>query len=78
MKTLLYVYDPDTIILGGSVSKAFTFFEGALREAMADFLFPHVLPQVRILPSGDAHMPILGAAALCLDAAVRMSPSPAL
>jgi len=68
VKTLLYVYDPDTIILGGSVSKAFPFFEAALRQALSDFLFPHVLPLVRILPTRDAHMPILGAAALCLDA----------
>lgn len=69
VKTLLYVYDPDTIILGGSVSKAFPFFEAALRNALSDFLFPHVLPKLRILPSQEAHMPILGAAALCLDAA---------
>jgi glucokinase len=69
MKVILYAYDPDTILLGGSVSKAFPFFEGAMRRAMSDFAYPHVLPGLRILPTQDAHMPILGAAALCLDAA---------
>lgn len=68
VKSLLYVYDPDTIVLGGSVSKAFPFFEASMRAALSDFLFPHVLLNVRILPTRDAHMPILGAAALCLDA----------
>jgi glucokinase len=69
MKTILFAYDPDTILLGGSVSKAFPFFEGAMRSAMGDFAYPHVLSDLRILPTQEAHMPILGAAALCLDAA---------
>lgn len=67
IKTILYAYDPDTIILGGSVSKAHRFFEAALRSALSDFLFPHVLPRLRILPTREVHMPILGAGALCLD-----------
>ena len=67
VKTILYAYDPDTIILGGSVSMAFPFFEVALRRSLADYAFPHILPNLRILASQDPHMPILGAAALCLD-----------
>jgi glucokinase len=69
VKTLLYTYDPDTIILGGSVSKAFSCFEPSLRASLSNFPFPHVLSSLRILPTEDAHMPVLGAAALCLDAA---------
>lgn len=69
VKIILYAYDPDTIVLGGSVSKAFPFFEAGLRAGLSDFLFPHVLPKVRIRPSQDLQMPILGAAALCLNAA---------
>lgn len=70
VKALLYTYDPDTIILGGAVSRAFPFFEAALRSALADFAFPHVLLSLRILPTQDGQIPILGAAALCLNAAV--------
>jgi glucokinase len=69
IKAVLYAYDPDTIILGGSVSQAFPYFQASLRESLKDFAFPHVLDHLRLLPSQDPHIPILGAAALCLDAA---------
>jgi glucokinase len=69
IKTVLYAYDPDTIILGGSVSQAFPFFQTSMLESLKDFAFPHVLDHLRILQSQDPHIPILGAAALCLDAA---------
>jgi glucokinase len=68
VKTVLYAYDPDTIVLGGSVSQAFPFFQASLLESLKDFAFPHVLDYLRILQSRDPHLPILGAAALCLDA----------
>ncbi len=69
IKTVLYAYDPDTIVLGGSVSQAFPFFQSSLLESLKEFAFPHVLDHLRILQSRDPHIPILGAAALCLDAA---------
>jgi glucokinase len=65
----LYAYDPECIILGGSVSKAFPFFEATAREELKAFLFPNSLKGLRIEVSEEPQIAVLGAAALCLDAA---------
>ncbi|MFN8134729.1 MAG: ROK family protein [Bacteroidales bacterium] len=43
LKAVVYTYDPEAIILGGSISKAYNFFEASMKQAMADFLFPKPL-----------------------------------
>ena len=46
---VLYSYDPDIIILGGSVSKSYKFFEKSMREALAaiDVTLPLLLETVQ-------------------------------
>jgi glucokinase len=65
----LYAYDPELIVLGGSVSKAWPFFAQALRRGLDAFVYRHALARVVIKPSRKAKIAVLGAAALCLDAA---------
>jgi glucokinase len=64
----LYAYDPEIIVLGGSVSKAWSFFEASLRHRLTDFTWQHALDRLIIQPSETAEIAILGAAALCYDA----------
>ncbi len=64
----LYAYDPEIVVLGGSVSKAWTFFEKTLHRRLGSFMYPHALARVRIQPARTPKISILGAAALCLDA----------
>ena len=64
----LYAYDPEIVVLGGSVSKAWPFFEKPLRRRLASFVYPHALARVRIQPARTPRISVLGAAALCLDA----------
>jgi glucokinase len=66
----LYAYDPECIILGGSVSKAFPLFEPAAREELKDFAYQNSLKRLRIEVSEEPQIAILGAAALCLEAAL--------
>jgi glucokinase len=66
--TALYAYDPEIIVLGGSVSKAWPFFEEALRRRLMDFAWQHALARTAIQPSQTAEIAVLGAAALYLDA----------
>jgi glucokinase len=68
MMTILYAYDPEAIVLGGSVTKSYALFEGAMREKLKAFAFPHLLDRVRIKVSQEPQIAIFGAAALCLDA----------
>ena len=73
IKTILYAYDPETIILGGSVRKAFAFFEQAMWESIRDFAFPNSIKSLTIAVSELEHVAILGAAALHYDAAPTVS-----
>jgi glucokinase len=67
---VLCAYDPELIVLGGSVSRTFRFFEATMRERMREYSFPHALERLRIACSTIENVAILGAAALYLDAGV--------
>ncbi|MEX2234150.1 MAG: ROK family protein [Cyclobacteriaceae bacterium] len=64
MKTVVYCYDPEAIVIGGSVSKAFRFFEEAMFRSLKDFTFPESIKRFKILQSVDENITLLGAAAL--------------
>jgi len=67
--TILYAFDPELIVLGGSISSAFPYFEGGVRERLKGFAYQHVLEKLVIARSENEDVAILGAAALCIDAA---------
>jgi glucokinase len=65
----LYAYDPQIVILGGSVSTAFRFFEKSMMEKVNSlFAYQHALKRLVIEPSELPEIALLGAAALYLDA----------
>jgi glucokinase len=68
VKLVLYAYDVDTIILGGSVSKAFEFYSDSLWENLNKIvLFKKQLEDLIIAPSELENSAILGAASLYYD-----------
>jgi glucokinase len=72
---VLYAFDPEAIILGGSISVAFDLFERGMRERLRSFAYPHVVQRLVIEPSELQNAAVLGAAALFYDAAEqRTSP----
>ncbi len=66
LKLILNILSPQTILLGGSISAAFPFFEDSLRSTMEDFPFKKVKDQLVIKPSNTPNIALLGAAALIL------------
>lgn len=66
MRTL-YVYDPEIIVLGGSISTAFEFFEKTMRNALDTFAYPHIVDRLVIERSRLEYAAVLGAAALTLN-----------
>lgn len=64
IKTVVYAYDPEAIAIGGSVSKAFPYFEQSMRESLADFTFPESIRHLKIFQSVNENITLLGAAAL--------------
>lgn len=65
--TVLYAYDPDLVVFGGSVSQGFSFFEPGLRRRLQDFDYQHSLERTTFVRSEIEHVAILGAAALHMD-----------
>jgi glucokinase len=64
IQTVMYVYDPEVIVLGGSISKAYDFFESEMLGALSDFEFPESLKRIKIIKSKNDNITLLGAAAL--------------
>jgi glucokinase len=67
IKIVLYTYDPESIILGGSVSKAFPLFRDGFYRELKSFGYPNSLNNIEISVSKTEHVAILGAAALCAN-----------
>src|SRR6185437_1403360 len=68
IKMIMYTYDTELIILGGSVQLAFDFFEKPMWERIKTFGFPKSIEQLQIKTSALENSGILGAAALYYDA----------
>ena len=60
---ILYAIDPEIIILGGSVSKAYAFYQSALHQQLETFAYSPVVDRLTIKVSDTPHIAILGAAA---------------
>lgn len=67
IKAVMYAYDPELIILGGSVSNAYPLFEDSMQEAIADFAYPNSITNLTIITTELDQVAVLGAAALALD-----------
>ncbi|WP_234572319.1 ROK family protein [Rhodohalobacter sp. 614A] len=64
IKIVLYTYDPECIILGGSISSTFDQFKDGFERELKTFGFPNSLNHVEITVSKTQHIAVLGAAAL--------------
>ena len=68
IKAILYAYDPEIIVMGGGVRKAFRHFEDAMWSSIRSFAFSNSLASLTIEVSALEHVAILGAAARHYDA----------
>jgi len=64
IQSILYSYDPEMIILGGSISKAYSLFKESMLEALQSFAYKKSLETLQIRVSERSDIAILGAAAL--------------
>ena len=67
---ILYAVDPEIIILGGSVSKAYSFYQSALHQKLKTFAYSPVVDRLTIEVSETPHIAVFGAATLCWQLAV--------
>ncbi len=69
LMTVMYTYDPEAIVLGGSLAKAFPYFEKQMKVTMAEkFAYPESLKRLNVFQSIDDTISLLGASLLsCQD-----------
>jgi glucokinase len=64
IKTVVYTYDPEAVVLGGSLIKAYSFFADSMNRSRMDFAFPESMKRLKIFTSQNANIALLGAASL--------------
>jgi len=62
LKCVVLAYDPETIVLGGSLSKAYDLFKDSMRNALQTFPFPESIKRLKIFRSQNENIVLLGAA----------------
>ena len=67
IKMILYTFDPELVILGGSVSQAYPYFEKSMWRRIRTFAYSKSLEKFRIEISELQNCGVLGAAALYYD-----------
>ena len=67
IKTILYTYDTDLIIMGGSVRKAFPYYSENMWKRIHTLVYARSAERLQIKLSELEHAGILGAAALYFD-----------
>ncbi|REA62118.1 ROK family protein [Dyadobacter luteus] len=64
VKTVMYTYDPEAIVFGGSIAKASRFFKNSMVKSLEDFAYPRSIRNLTLLLSENENIALLGAAAL--------------
>ncbi len=67
IQMILYMYAPEAIMLGGSISKAYKLFEGSMNETVSAFAYSKQIEKLVIKCSEIEDIAILGAASLCME-----------
>ena len=67
IKSILYMYAPEAIILGGSISKSFSLFKESMELSLRSFAYQKQIEDLNIETSNHEGIAILGAASLCLQ-----------
>jgi len=62
MKSVMYAYDPEIVVLGGAIAGAYKFFEAQMHETMKDTYFPKSVEKLKISLSEVENVSMLGAA----------------
>ncbi|MDL2305651.1 ROK family protein [Bacteroides sp. OttesenSCG-928-D19] len=64
IKVILFTYDPQIIILGGSISNAYAYFSPAMYKSIQNFPYPKTIERIRITTSQKEDIALLGASEL--------------
>ena len=61
---IIYAYDPEAIIFGGSIASAFDLYKDSMSEELKNCIYQKSVRKIHILPSKGDNMALLGASVL--------------
>lgn len=64
IQVILFTYDPQIIILGGSITNAYKFFKESMIDNLQNFPYPEIIKKLKIEISRDPDIALLGAVSL--------------
>ncbi|HET7178945.1 MAG TPA: ROK family protein [Chryseosolibacter sp.] len=64
IKSVVLAVDPEAIVIGGSLSKAFALFDEPMRQSLRNFEYPGSIERLKIFQSVNEDITLLGASAL--------------
>ena len=64
---IMLAIDPELIVLGGSVSKAYKYFEETVHQSLRNFPYSNSIKNLKIMTSTLENVSVLGAAALYFE-----------
>ncbi|NME70060.1 ROK family protein [Flammeovirga aprica] len=67
VKTILYVYDPECIVVGGDLTDFFPYFEKFVWKSLRKFPYSKTIDKLKLEVSEEPNIAVLGAAALYYD-----------
>lgn len=67
LKAIIYMFAPEAIILGGSISKAYPYFKSSMEQSLQTFAYQKQIQNLKIETSNQDGIAILGAASLCFQ-----------
>jgi glucokinase len=67
IKTIKLAVDPKKVIIGGSVAKAYKYFETSMWKSLLNFPLPMAMKNFEVIFSDVRNIAVLGAASLCFD-----------
>ncbi len=70
IRMVLYMYCPELIVLGGSISKAYPLFQENMWKRIHTYIYSNTLNQIRLEVSNLDNSGILGAASLYYDSRI--------
>jgi len=68
IKSILYTYDPEIIVLGGSAIAGYEYFKDSMNLQVNSFIFNRTIANIKIDVARQDNLGVLGAAALYYDA----------
>ena len=66
MNLILFTYDPDAVVIGGSIANAFEYFRNSMFEEISRFPYKKTVEKFTVCRTSIEHVGLYGAAAICM------------